>query len=184
MNCVSLIGRLVRDPELRYAQNGTAMCTFSIAVDRRMSKQKRQEAQANNQPTADFIRCVAFGQTAELIANYHRKGSQIGVEGRIQTGSYEKEGRTIYTTDVYVSNLTFIGSSQGQSQGGFNQNQGGFNQNNFKSQNQGGFNQGGFNQGGFNSDQPVNSAYGNDFSKNDNDDEDGFFPVDNDDIPF
>ena len=177
MNCVSLIGRLVRDPELRYAQNGTAICRFTIAVDRRMSKQKRQEAQANNQQTADFIGCTAFGQTAELIANYHRKGSQIGVEGRIQTGSYEKEGRTIYTTDVVVSNLTFIGSSQGQ-------NQGGFNQNNFQSQNQGGFNQGGFNQGGFNNDQPVNSAYGNDFSKNDNDDEDGFFPVDNDDIPF
>ena len=177
MNCVSLIGRLVRDPELRYAQNGTAICRFTLAVDRRMSKQKRQEAQANNQQTADFIGCTAFGQTAELIANYHRKGSQIGVEGRIQTGSYEKEGRTIYTTDVVVSNLTFIGSSQGQSQGGFNQN-------NFQSQNQGGFNQGGFNQGGFNNDQPVNSAYGNDFSKNDNDDEDGFFPVDNDDIPF
>ena len=177
MNCVSLIGRLVRDPELRYAQNGTAICRFTIAVDRRMSKQKRQEAQANNQQTADFIGCTAFGQTAELIANYHRKGSQIGVEGRIQTGSYEKEGRTIYTTDVVVNNLTFIGSSQGQ-------NQGGFNQNNFQSQNQGGFNQAGFNQGGFNNDQPVNSAYGNDFSKNDNDDEDGFFPVDNDDIPF
>lgn len=179
MNSVSLIGRLVRDPELRYAQTGTAMCRFTVAVDRRMSKQRRQEAQANNQPTADFISCTAFGATAELIANYHRKGSQIGIEGRIQTGSYEKEGRTIYTTDVVVNNLTFIGSSQGggQAQSGFNQNQGGFNnQNNFQSQ--GGFSQpGGGNQG------PVNSAYENDFSKNDNDD-DGFFPVDNDDIPF
>ena len=154
MNSVSLIGRLVRDPELRYAQTGTAMCRFTVAVDRRMSKQKRQEAQANNQPTADFISCTAFGATAELIANYHRKGSQIGIEGRIQTGSYEKEGRTIYTTDVVVNNLTFIVSSQG----GFSQ-------------------PGGGNQG------PVNSAYENDFSKNDNDD-DGFFPVDNDDIPF
>lgn len=177
MNCVSLIGRLVRDPELRYAQTGTAMCRFTIAVDRRMSKQKRQEAQANNQPTADFISCTAFGATAELIANYHKKGSQIGIEGRIQTGSYEKEGRTVYTTDVVVNNLTFIGSNQGQNQGGFNQNQGGFNQNNFQSQ-------GGFNQGGFNNEPPVNSAYGNDFSNNNDDDEDGFFPVDNDDIPF
>ena len=122
MNCVSLIGRLVRDPELRYAQTGTAMCRFTIAVDRRMSKQKRQEAQANNQPTADFIGCTAFGQTAELIANYHRKGSQIGIDGRIQTGSYEKDGRTIYTTDVVVNNLTFISTNQGQNQGGFNQN--------------------------------------------------------------
>ena len=109
----------------------------------------------------------------------HRKGSQIGVEGRIQTGSYEKEGRTIYTTDVVVNAISFIGSSQGQNQGGFNQNQGGFNQNNFQNQNQAGFN-----QGGFNNDQPVNSAYGNDFSNKNNDDEDGFFPVDNDDIPF
>ena len=179
MNSVSLIGRLVKDPELRYTQNGTAMCSFTIAVDRIMSRQRKQEAEANNQPTADFIRCIAFRQTAELIANYHRKGSQIGIEGRIQTGSYEKEGRTIYTTDVVVSGLTFIGSSQGggQAQGGFNQNQGGFNnQNNFQSQ--GGFSQpGGGNQG------PVNSAYENDFSKSDNDD-DGFFPVDNDDIPF
>ena len=177
MNCVSLIGRLVRDPELRYAQTGTAMCRFTIAVDRRMSKQKRQEAQANNQPTADFISCTAFGATAELIANYHKKGSQIGIEGRIQTGSYEREGRTVYTTDVVVNNLTFIGSNQGQNQGGFNQNQGGFNQNNFQSQ-------GGFNQGGFNNELPVNSAYGNDFSNNNDDDEDGFFPVDNDNIPF
>ena len=177
MNCVSLIGRLVRDPELRYAQTGTAMCRFTIAVDRRMSKQKRQEAQANNQPTADFISCTAFGATAELIANYHKKGSQIGIEGRIQTGSYEKEGRTIYTTDVVVNAISFIGSNQGQNQGGFNQNQGGFNQNNFQSQ-------GGFNQGGFNNEPPVNSAYGNDFSNNNDDDEDGFFPVDNDNIPF
>lgn len=166
MNCVSLIGRLVRDPELRYAQTGTAMCRFTIAVDRRMSKQKRQEAQANNQPTADFIGCTAFGQTAELIANYHRKGSQIGIDGRIQTGSYEKDGRTIYTTDVVVNNLTFISTNQGQNQGGFNQN------NNFQ------------NQGGFNNPGPVNSAYGNDFSQNKDDDEDGFFPVDNDNIPF
>ncbi|MDU2114828.1 MAG: single-stranded DNA-binding protein [Peptoniphilus lacydonensis] len=166
MNCVSLIGRLVRDPELRYAQTGTAMCRFTIAVDRRMSKQKRQEAQANNQPTADFISCTAFGQTAELIANYHRKGSQIGIDGRIQTGSYEKDGRTIYTTDVVVNNLTFISTNQGQNQGGFNQN------NNFQ------------NQGGFNNPGPVNSAYENDFSQNKDDDEDGFFPVDNDNIPF
>lgn len=177
MNCVSLIGRLVRDPELRYAQTGTAMCRFTIAVDRRMSKQKRQEAQANNQPTADFISCTAFGATAELISNYHKKGSQIGVEGRIQTGSYEREGRTIYTTDVVVNAISFIGSNQGQNQGGFNQNQGGFNQNNFQSQ-------GGFNQGGFNNEPPVNSAYGNDFSNNNDNDEDGFFPVDNDNIPF
>ena len=72
MNSVCLIGRLARDPELRYAQTGTAMCRFTVAVDRRLSKQKRQEAQANNQPTADFVSCTAFGATAELIANYQQ----------------------------------------------------------------------------------------------------------------
>jgi len=177
MNCVSLIGRLARDPELRYAQTGTAMCRFTVAVDRRMNKQKKAEAEANNQATADFISCTAFGQVAELIANYHRKGSQIGIDGRIQTGSYEKEGRTIYTTDVIVNNLTFISNSnQGGNQGGFNQ---GMNQNM-------GQNQGGFNQGFSNNSQPVNSAYNNDnndFSNTD-DDNNGFFPIDNDDIPF
>lgn len=173
MNCVSLIGRLARDPELRYSQNGMAVCRFTVAVDRRMNKQKKAEAEANNQPTADFISCTAFNQVAELIANYHKKGSQIGIDGRIQTGSYEKDGRTVYTTDVIVNNLTFIGSAssnQGMNQGGFNQNMG-------NNMNQGGFNQ------GFNN-QPVNSAYNdNDFSNTD-DDNPGFFPIDNDEIPF
>lgn len=178
MNCVSLIGRLARDPELRYSQNGMAVCRFTVAVDRRMSKQKKQEAEANNQQTADFIGCTAFNQVAELIANYHRKGSQIGIDGRIQTGSYEKDGRTVYTTDVIVNNLTFIGSSSSNQGAGQNMNQGGFNQNMGNNMNQGGFNQ------GFSNTQPVNSAYNdNDFSNTD-DDNAGFFPIDNDDIPF
>ena len=144
MNSVNLIGRLVRDPELRYSQSGMAILRFTVAVDRKLSKDKRDEAQANNQPTADFISCTAFGKTAEVIANYHGKGSQIGVEGRIQTGSYEKDGRTIYTTDVLVNSITFIGSKN-NSNGGNQQN-----------------------------------------SNNSQDDyrDDGFFPVDNGDIPF
>lgn len=111
MNSVNLIGRLVRDPELRYSQSGTAVLRFTVAIDRKLSKDKKEEAQRYNQPTADFISCVAFGNTAEVIANYHSKGSQIGIEGRIQTGSYDKEdGTKVYTADVLIGSITFIGS--------------------------------------------------------------------------
>lgn len=144
MNSVNLIGRLARDPELRYSQSGTAVLRFTVAVDRKLSKDKKEEAQRNNQPTADFISCTAFGKTAETTASYHSKGSQIEVEGRIQTGSYEKDGRTIYTTDVLVNSITFIWSKN-NSNGGNQQN--------------------------------TNN-------KQDDYNDEGFFPVDNDDIPF
>ena len=74
MNSVNLIGRLVREPELKYSQSGMAILRFTVAVDRKLSKDKREEAERNNQPTADFISCAAFGKTAEVIANYHGKG--------------------------------------------------------------------------------------------------------------
>lgn len=119
MNSVNLIGRLVRDPELRYSQSGMAVLRFTVAVDRKLSKDKKEEAQKNNQPTADFISCVAFGSTAEVIANYHSKGSQIGVEGRIQTGSYEKDGQRIYTTDVLITGVTFVGSGGNNNSGNY-----------------------------------------------------------------
>lgn len=145
MNSVNLIGRLVRDPEVRYSQSGMAILRFTVAVDRKLSKDKKEEAERNNQPTADFISCTAFGKTAEVIANYHSKGSQIAVEGRIQTGSYEKDGRTIYTTDVLVNSISFVGSKNNNSGGGNYQN---------------------------------SNSDADDYS------DDGFFPVDNDDIPF
>ncbi len=165
MNNVSLIGRLTRDPELRYTQSGVAVVRFNVAVDRRMSKQRKREAEAANQPTADFINCTAWRQTAELIANYFKKGNRIGVTGRIQTGSYEKDGQTIYTTDVIADSIDFIESANaGQGgQAAMRRPQTG---QNFD-------------------DQPVNSAYTNDFNQqNDDMSEDGFFPIDNDDIPF
>lgn len=111
MNSVNLVGRLVRDPELRYTNGNNAYVRFTLAVDRRLSKEKRQEAEAKNQPTADFISCVAWGKTAETIANYLSKGSQIGIDGKIQTGSYEKDdGTRVYTTDVLVTGMTFVGN--------------------------------------------------------------------------
>lgn len=122
MNVVNLIGRLTRDPELRYSPSGVGVTRITVAVDRKLNKEKKQEAQANNQPTADFISCVAFNKTAELIASYFNKGSQIGVEGKIQTGSYEKDGQRIYTTDVFITGVTFVGSSGGNNNSGNYQN--------------------------------------------------------------
>lgn len=110
MNNVSLLGRLTRDPELKYTQSGTAVTRITVAVDRGLSKEKKQAAQANNQPTADFINCVGWGKTAELISNYFSKGNQIGIVGRIQTGSYEKNGQTVYTTDVVINSISFVES--------------------------------------------------------------------------
>ena len=171
MNNVSLIGRLTRDPELRYTQSGVAVVRFNVAVDRRMSKQRKREAEAANQPTADFISCVAFGKTSELIANYFNKGNRIGLEGRIQTGSYDKpDGTRVYTTDVVVNRVHFI-ESRSESQTYQRRPQEGV----------GGFSAPSQNPGGFNK-PPVNSSY-DQFSTSDDEGE-AFFPVDNEDIPF
>ena len=101
MNNVTLIGRLVRDPEVKSTSGDSIVAHFTLAVDRPMAKEK----------TADFIRIVCFGKTAELVERYLSKGRQVGVEGRIQTGSYEdKDGRKVYTTDVVASRIEFLGS--------------------------------------------------------------------------
>lgn len=108
MNKVVLIGRLARDPEVRYSQNDTSMAIarFSLAVDRRGRSNNSQDGQ-----TADFISCVAFGRTAEFIEKYFTKGNRIGVYGHIQTGSYtNKDGARVYTTDVVVDEAEFVES--------------------------------------------------------------------------
>lgn len=104
MNKVILIGRLTKDPELKFAAgSGMAVCSFSIAVDRRTSKDGKKEA--------DFINTIAFGKTAETIANYLSKGRMIAISGRIQTGSYDaKDGTKRYTTDVVIDEFQFIDS--------------------------------------------------------------------------
>lgn len=177
MNNVTLIGRLTRDPELRYmAESGNANCTFTLAVDRGLSREKRQEMEAKGQPTADFIRIVAWGKTAELCGNYLQKGLQTAVQGRIQTGSYvNQQGQRVYTTDVVAERVHFIEwpdspRNQGFQNQGFNQAYGGssFSQDT-------GFNQdGGFNQmGGFN--QDIGSDDDNDFIP---------YQGDDDELPF
>lgn len=112
MNNVVLMGRLTKDVEIRYNQSQMAIGRFTVAVNRRLTKEKRQEAEANNQATADFINCVAFGKTAEIIGQYFHKGNRIAVIGHIQTGSYEnQQGQKIYTTDVIVDQFDFVESA-------------------------------------------------------------------------
>lgn len=101
INAVVLVGRLTRDPELKYTQSGLAYLRFILAVNRRTK---------NGEQEADFITCVAWRKQAENMANYLSKGSLVGVEGRIQTGNYEKDGQRIYTTDVIVNNVQFLES--------------------------------------------------------------------------
>lgn len=123
INNIVLIGRLTRDPELRYtAGSGNAMCRFTLAVDRGLSRDKKAEMEQKGQPTADFIGCIAWGKTAELIANYMIKGRQLALQGRIQTSSYEgQDGNRVYRTDVVADRVEFIGGNQGNNQGGHQQ---------------------------------------------------------------
>lgn len=108
MNQVALIGRLTREPDVRYTTEGLAVARFTLAVDRRVKKDGGQ--------TADFISCVAFGKSGEFVEKYFSQGLRVGVAGRIQTGSYEnKDGQKVYTTDVIAESLDFADGKQQQS---------------------------------------------------------------------
>lgn len=110
MNKVIIIGRLTRDPEVRYTQgeNSIAIARYSLAVDRPGAK--------DGQPTADFISCVTFGKNAEFAEKYLQKGQKIAIEGRIQTGSFtNKDGTKVYTTDVLVERHEFCESKGSRS---------------------------------------------------------------------
>ena len=113
MNKVILIGRVVRDAEIRYSQgaNTTCVARYTLAVDRKFKQE--------GQPTADFINCIAFGKLGEFAEKYLHKGVKIAVTGRIQTGSYtNKDGQKVYTTDVVVEEQEFCESkSSNQPQG-------------------------------------------------------------------
>lgn len=106
MNKVILLGRLVKDVDVHYTDSGKVTGSFTVAVDRpKMKGQDKAEA--------DFIKCVAWGKTAETIGNYFSKGSRILVEGVIRTGSYKnKNGDTVYTTEVWVNNFEFVESKK------------------------------------------------------------------------
>ena len=109
MNNVILTGRIAKDLEIRYTQTGKAYCRLTLAVDRGMSKEKKQEAEAKGQPTADFINCVAWNKLAETINKYSGKGRKILVEGSIQTGNFTAEdGSKRYTTDILVNRAEIL----------------------------------------------------------------------------
>ena len=112
MNVAIIVGRLVREPELKFIpSSGMAVTKMTIAVDRDMAKDKKQEAQAQGKPTADFIPVTVFGKMAESAAQYLTKGSQCAVKGRINTGNYTKnDGTKVYTTDILADKVEFIGS--------------------------------------------------------------------------
>lgn len=110
INRVVLVGRLTRDPELRKTQNGTSVCSFTMAVNRRM--------QTQGQPDADFISCVAWNKLADLMTQYLHKGSLIGLEGRIQTRNYDnQQGQRVYVTEVVADNIQFLEPKNAQSNG-------------------------------------------------------------------
>lgn len=116
MNKVILMGRLTRDPDIRYSQgeNSLAIARFTLAVDRRFKRE------GSNDQTADFISCVAFGRTAEFCERYTHQGTKLVVEGRIQTGSYtNKDGNKVYTTEVVVENTEFAESKNSSSEGSY-----------------------------------------------------------------
>ena len=126
MNKVILMGRLTRDPDIRYSQgeNSTAVARYTLAVDRRFKRDGDQ--------TADFISCVAFGRAAEFAEKYFHQGIKIAVTGRIQTGSYtNRDGVKVYTTDIVVEEQEFAESKNASTEGNFGRsgNAGSFGQN-------------------------------------------------------
>ena len=108
-NCV-LIGRMTRDADLRYLPNtGTPVANFSIAVDKELSKDKKAEFEAAGKPTADFINIVAWGRTAEVVANYTSKGLKVAVQGRLQSRSWTADdGTRRYATEVVAERVEFL----------------------------------------------------------------------------
>lgn len=101
MNKVIILGRLTKDIELKSTTSGKEVCQFNLAVTRNYKN-------SNGEYESDFINCIAYGKTAELISKFTKKRDKIAIEGRIQTGSYEKDGKKVYTTDIIVENVSFV----------------------------------------------------------------------------
>ena len=119
MNKAILVGRLTKDPELRTTASGVSVCRFTVAINRRFKN-------AEGNYDADFINCVAWRQQAEFLARFFAKGRMVGLVGSIQTGSYEKDGQRVYTTEVVADEISFVDSKSdaagSQPMGGANAN--------------------------------------------------------------
>ncbi|MFZ7125561.1 MAG: single-stranded DNA-binding protein [Desulfobacterales bacterium] len=120
LNKVMLIGNLGRDPEIRYTPDGLAIAKFSIATTER-----RKAKDGNYEDHTDWHRVTAFGKLGEICGEYLSKGSQVYIEGRISYGSYEKDGQTIYTTDIIASDMVMLGGNRGGGAGAGGSGRGG-----------------------------------------------------------
>lgn len=109
INRTVLVGRLTKDPEVRKTQSGISCAMFTVACDR-----NRKKDENSNEPTADFISCVAWRQPADFLGQYAHKGSLVGVDGRIQTRTYEKDGQRIYMTEVVADQVRLLESKAAQ----------------------------------------------------------------------
>ncbi|MBW1604997.1 single-stranded DNA-binding protein [Lactobacillus sp. Sy-1] len=194
INRATLTGRLTRDVELRYTQSGRAVGSFTLAVDRRFKN-------GNGDREADFINCVIWGQSAENFKNYVHKGNLVGIDGRIQTRSYENnQGNRVYVTEVVVENFSFLESRNSANSrggaasvnnfgnGGMNNNnapRNNGNMNNFPNTGNGG---GGNANNGAKQNQPFNNPTPNNGSNNENpfsdNKDDGNIDISDDDLPF
>lgn len=108
MNKVCLTGRITKNIELKYNQNNVAITSFTLAVTRKFKNQ-------NGEYESDFINCIAYKSTAELLNKYVKKGDLLGIEGRIQTRNYEKDGKRVYVTEVIVDSIDFLQSRKDES---------------------------------------------------------------------
>ncbi|TDQ38357.1 single-stranded DNA-binding protein [Aureibacillus halotolerans] len=177
LNRVVLVGRLTRDPELRYTPNGQAVANFTLAVDRPFTNQQGTRE-------ADFLNCVVWRRQAENVANFLKKGSLAGVDGRIQSRSYDnQEGRRVYITEVVAESVQFLepksAKTGGENQGQGNQYGGGYGDDPYASsappQNQGSSYGGGNNQGRSNQNQRQDDPFA---------DEGQPIDISDDDLPF
>ena len=108
INNVVLVGRLTKDVEIRKTQSGLSVASFTIACDRRLSQEQRN----NNEQSADFISCVAWRGSADFLGQYSHKGDTVGVEGRIQTRNYDRDGQKVYVTEIIANNVSILHSNQ------------------------------------------------------------------------
>ncbi|MCS6109113.1 single-stranded DNA-binding protein, partial [Clostridium botulinum] len=161
INRVVLVGRLTRDPELRYTSNGAAVASFTVAVN-------RQFTNSQGEREADFIGCTIWRKAAENFVNFTKKGSLVGIDGRIQTSSYDnQQGQRVFRTDVIVENFSLLESraeSEKRNAGNNNSNQGS-NYNNSNQSNQSPFG----NNNSNNNSYGNNSGNGNNYHNNNND---------------
>lgn len=180
INRVVLVGRLTKDPELRYTPSGIPMTRFTVAVNRTFTNQQGERE-------ADFISCVAWRKQAENLANFMKKGNLVGVDGRIQTGSYEgQDGKRVYTTDVVADSVQFLEPRSAGANQQYNTQQFG-GQPAYSSQPYSGFpNQD--NMGQFNQNQPTPNQPGYTTNINDdflgNNNNQGKIDLSEDDLPF